>query len=93
MADLLFVLGATQRSQSATADATEEVQRYLSEPDLSTGEDPFSYWAARATVCPYLCRMAKRYLQMPINISAMRAGLLQSWRGSERQEEQIKAKG
>ena len=33
-----------RRTQNVTADATVEVQRYLSEPNISRMENPLEYW-------------------------------------------------
>ncbi|XP_040924669.1 zinc finger BED domain-containing protein 4-like [Betta splendens] len=58
-------VGATQQIPNPTANATVEVQRYLSEPYLSRGEDPLAYWKTRATTYPLLFSLAKKYLHMP----------------------------
>ncbi|KAK7901739.1 hypothetical protein WMY93_018508 [Mugilogobius chulae] len=58
-------VGATQGTNSCTADATVEVQRYLSEAYLSRGEDPLKYWESRKDIYPHLHRLAKDYLHIP----------------------------
>ncbi|XP_055077989.1 uncharacterized protein LOC129456267 [Periophthalmus magnuspinnatus] len=58
-------VGATQGTNSTTADATVEVQRYLSEAYLPRGEDPLKYWESRKDIYPHLHRMAIDYLHIP----------------------------
>ena len=51
-----------RRARNVTADATVEVQRYMTEPPLPRTEDPLAYWATHLNVCPNLYKLAMRYL-------------------------------
>lgn len=54
-----------RRSHNVTADATIEVQRYLSEQNVRRLEDPLQYWERQKSVYPNLYRLAVRYLCTP----------------------------
>nr|XP_055036967.1 zinc finger BED domain-containing protein 4-like [Misgurnus anguillicaudatus] len=55
----------TQTIQSATADATVEVKKYLTDAFLPRTHDPLSYWKDRAVIFPHLYVLSKKYLCMP----------------------------
>ncbi|KAJ8359468.1 hypothetical protein SKAU_G00159930 [Synaphobranchus kaupii] len=64
--DLLDIrVSEAQRVQSATADATVEVRRYLSDSYLPRTEDPLLYWEKHVAVYPHLYNLAKKYLSLP----------------------------
>ncbi len=52
-------------THSATADATVEVKKYLTDAFLPRMEDPLKYWKERAVIFPTLYVLAKKYLCMP----------------------------
>ncbi|XP_058613457.1 zinc finger BED domain-containing protein 4-like [Onychostoma macrolepis] len=52
-------------THSATADATVEVKKYLTDAFLPRMEDPLKYWKERAVIFPKLYILAKKYLCMP----------------------------
>lgn len=54
-----------RRSHNVTADATIEVQRYLSERNIRRLEDPLQYWERQKSVYPNLYRLAVGYLCTP----------------------------
>ncbi|KAJ8368561.1 hypothetical protein SKAU_G00085890 [Synaphobranchus kaupii] len=64
--DLLDIrVSEAQRVQSATADATVEVKRYLSDAYLPRTENPLLYWEKHVAVYPHLYSLAKKYLSLP----------------------------
>ncbi|KAJ3582327.1 hypothetical protein NHX12_012191 [Muraenolepis orangiensis] len=50
-----------RRARNATADATVEVQRYLTDPPLDRSEDPLVYWLKHQNVYPHLFQLAKLF--------------------------------
>ncbi len=50
---------------NATADATVEVQRYLSDPNIPRTEDPLHLWATQKAVYPHLHCLALEFLCTP----------------------------
>ncbi|KAK9525412.1 hypothetical protein VZT92_016124 [Zoarces viviparus] len=50
------------KTQNVTADATVEVQCYLSEPNISRLENPLEYWERQKLLYPNLYRLALAYL-------------------------------
>jgi len=67
--DIWHLLDSTvelgRRSSSATADATAEVDRYLSEVNLTRSEDPLVYWAQHKHQYSYLYQLALAFLCSP----------------------------
>ncbi|KAG9272805.1 zinc finger BED domain-containing protein 4-like isoform X1 [Astyanax mexicanus] len=55
----------TRRVRNATADATVEVQRYLSDPIIPRTEDPLRFWASQKNVYPHLYHLALEFLCTP----------------------------
>ena len=51
--------------RNATADATVEVQRYLTDPPLPWTADPLAYWTDHKNVYPNLYVLAIKFLCMP----------------------------
>lgn len=54
-----------RRARNATADATVEVQRYMTDPPLERAEDPLAYWLNHQNVYPHLFQLAKHLLCTP----------------------------
>ncbi|KAK0139038.1 Zinc finger BED domain-containing protein 1 [Merluccius polli] len=54
-----------RRSQNVTADATVEVQRYLSEPNIGRLENPLEYWERQKLLYPNLHKLALAFLCTP----------------------------
>ncbi|XP_032428162.1 zinc finger BED domain-containing protein 1-like [Xiphophorus hellerii] len=54
-----------KRTQNVSADATVEVQRYLSEANISRQENPLEYWANHRSLYPNLYKLALIYLCTP----------------------------
>ncbi|XP_056271977.1 zinc finger BED domain-containing protein 4-like [Pseudoliparis swirei] len=54
-----------QKTQNVTADATVEVQRYLSEPNISRLENPLEYWERQKFLYQNLYRLALAFLCTP----------------------------
>jgi len=52
-------------ARNATADATVEVQRYMTDPPLERSKDPLAYWMDHQNVYPNLFKLAKQFLCMP----------------------------
>ncbi|KAJ4949705.1 hypothetical protein JOQ06_021214 [Pogonophryne albipinna] len=52
-------------ARNATADATVEVQRYMTDPPLERSKDPLAYWVDHQNVYPNLFKLAKQFLCMP----------------------------
>uniref|UniRef100_A0A3B3CQM1 HAT C-terminal dimerisation domain-containing protein n=1 Tax=Oryzias melastigma TaxID=30732 RepID=A0A3B3CQM1_ORYME len=50
---------------NATADATLEVQRYMTDPPLERSEDPLVYWNEHKNIYPHLFSLAKKHLCIP----------------------------
>jgi len=69
LGDLWHLLDSTvehgRRSSSATADATAEVDRYLSEVNVTRSEDPLIYWAQHKHQYPHLYQLALTFLCSP----------------------------
>ncbi|XP_076137405.1 E3 SUMO-protein ligase ZBED1-like [Alosa pseudoharengus] len=67
--DLWHLLDSTvdnsRRSSSVTADATIEVDRYLSETNLARTEDPLGYWNKQKLQHPNLYKLALTFLCCP----------------------------
>ncbi|XP_028428641.1 zinc finger BED domain-containing protein 4-like [Perca flavescens] len=64
--DLLDLhVSETRKVKSATANATVEVQRYLSEPNIQRSEDPLQFWAQHKHVYPHLYVLARNILCTP----------------------------
>ncbi|KAG1934532.1 zinc finger BED domain-containing protein [Pimephales promelas] len=55
----------TRQMKNATADATVEVQRYLSDPNIPRTEDPLHFWATQKGVYPHLHCLALEFLCTP----------------------------
>ncbi|XP_036066356.1 zinc finger BED domain-containing protein 1-like [Oryzias melastigma] len=55
----------TRTSQNATVDATVEVQRYLSEPNIGRLENPLEYWERQQLIYPTLYKLAIAFLSTP----------------------------
>ncbi|KAM9307434.1 E3 SUMO-protein ligase ZBED1-like [Pholidichthys leucotaenia] len=51
--------------RNSTADATVEVQRYMTDPPLDRCEDPLTYWKEHKNIYPHLFSLAKQYLCTP----------------------------
>ncbi|XP_037646582.1 zinc finger BED domain-containing protein 4-like [Sebastes umbrosus] len=51
-----------RRIQNVTADATVEVQRFLSEPNIGRMEDPLLYWERQKCIYPNLYKLAVGFL-------------------------------
>ncbi|XP_077097966.1 E3 SUMO-protein ligase ZBED1-like [Siphateles boraxobius] len=54
-----------RRARNATADATVEVQRYMTDPPVARSEDPLAYWRNHQNVYPHLFNLAKKPLCSP----------------------------
>lgn len=54
-----------RKTQNVTADATVEVQRYLSEPNISRLEKPLEYWERQKFLYENLYRLALAFLCTP----------------------------
>ncbi|XP_023821998.1 zinc finger BED domain-containing protein 4 isoform X2 [Oryzias latipes] len=50
---------------NATADATLEVQRYMTDPPLERSQDPLVYWKEHKNIYPHLFSLAKKHLCIP----------------------------
>ncbi|KAK7930580.1 hypothetical protein WMY93_006975 [Mugilogobius chulae] len=55
----------SKKIKNATASATVEVQRYLSELNVARSEDPLVYWAQKKELYPHLYELALKYLCIP----------------------------
>ncbi|KAJ4947657.1 hypothetical protein JOQ06_009690 [Pogonophryne albipinna] len=51
-------------ARNATAEATVEVQRYMTDPPLERSEDPLAYWVDHQNVYPNLFKLAKQFVCM-----------------------------
>ena len=49
-------------ARNATADATVEVQRYMTDPPLERSKDPLAYWVDHQNVYPNLFKLAKQFV-------------------------------
>ncbi|XP_075999197.1 E3 SUMO-protein ligase ZBED1-like [Genypterus blacodes] len=58
-------VGQSRQSSSATADATIEVDHYLSEVNLARHEDPLIYWNKQKHQYPHLYQLALAFLCTP----------------------------
>ncbi|KAF7640750.1 hypothetical protein LDENG_00017150 [Lucifuga dentata] len=47
-----------RQTKSATADAIQEVQRYLAEGNIARSQDPMRYWDNQKTIYPNLFRLS-----------------------------------
>ena len=56
---------ASRMTHNVTADATLEVQRYLSEPNIGRTDDPLLYWERQKCIYPNLSKLAIGYLCTP----------------------------
>ena len=56
---------ASRMTHNVTADATVEVQRYLSEPNIARTDDPLLYWERQKCTFPNLYKVALVYLCTP----------------------------
>ena len=56
---------ASRSMHNVTADATVEVQRYLSEPNIGRTDDPLMYWERQKCIYPNLYKLAIVYLCTP----------------------------
>uniref|UniRef100_A0A3B5QTD9 HAT C-terminal dimerisation domain-containing protein n=1 Tax=Xiphophorus maculatus TaxID=8083 RepID=A0A3B5QTD9_XIPMA len=54
-----------KRTQNVSEDATVEIQRYLSEANISRLENPLEYWANHRSLYPNLYKLALIYLCTP----------------------------
>ena len=53
---------ASRTKHNVTADATVEVQRYLSEPNIGRTDDPLLYWERQKCIYPNRYKLAIVYL-------------------------------
>lgn len=65
LGDLDSMVDHSRMSSSATADATIEVDWYLSEVNLTRSEDPLVYWAQHKHLYPHLYQLALTFLCSP----------------------------
>lgn len=54
-----------RQTKSATADAIQEVQRYLAEGNIARSQDPMRYWDNQKTIYPNLFRLSLQFLCTP----------------------------
>ncbi|KAM9356339.1 zinc finger BED domain-containing protein 6-like [Pholidichthys leucotaenia] len=54
-----------RQTKSATADAIQEVQRYLAEGNIARSQDPMRYWDNQNTIYPNLFQLALQFLCTP----------------------------
>jgi hypothetical protein len=54
-----------RKGRNATADATVEVQRYLTDPPISRCEDPLKYLREHQNVYTHLFKLANTFLCTP----------------------------
>ncbi|XP_076013422.1 E3 SUMO-protein ligase ZBED1-like [Genypterus blacodes] len=54
-----------RQAKSATADAIQEVQRYLAEGNIARSQDPLQYWDNQKATFPHLFRLALQFLCTP----------------------------
>ncbi|GLD71987.1 E3 SUMO-protein ligase ZBED1-like isoform X1 [Lates japonicus] len=47
-----------RQTNSATADAIQELQRYLAEGNTARSQDPMRYWVNQKTICPNLFQLS-----------------------------------
>ncbi|KAM9309150.1 zinc finger BED domain-containing protein 6-like [Pholidichthys leucotaenia] len=50
-----------RQTKSATADAIQEVQRYLAEGNIARSQDPLRYWDNQKTIYPNLFQLALQF--------------------------------
>jgi hypothetical protein len=55
----------SKQSNSATADAIVEVQRYLREPHIKRNDDPLQYWEMHKLLFPHLYILSLKFLCTP----------------------------
>nr|XP_055033929.1 zinc finger BED domain-containing protein 4-like [Misgurnus anguillicaudatus] len=55
----------TRKVKSATANATIEVQRYLSEPNIPRSENPLQFWQQHKHIYPHLYMLAVSFFCSP----------------------------
>ncbi|KAL7828727.1 hypothetical protein SRHO_G00323610 [Serrasalmus rhombeus] len=58
-------VGQSRKSSNATADATIEVDHYLSEVNLARHEDPLIYWSKQKHQYPHLYQLALTFVCIP----------------------------
>ncbi|XP_072560099.1 uncharacterized protein [Paramormyrops kingsleyae] len=58
-------VGESRQIKSSTADATVEVQQYLSDPNITHTEDPLRFWDMQQAVYPHLYELAVQFLCTP----------------------------
>ncbi|KAK0135681.1 Zinc finger BED domain-containing protein 1 [Merluccius polli] len=58
---------ASRMTHNVTADATVEVQRYLSEPNIRRTDDPLLYWERHKCIYPNLYKLPLVYLCTPVS--------------------------
>ena len=73
--------------KSTTANATVEVQRHLSEPNIPRSEDPLQFWAQHKHVYPHLYVLAHNILytpasSVPCELVFSKAGIVVSKKGN-----------
>ena len=54
-----------RQTKSATADAIQEVQRYLAEGNIARSQDPMTYWDNQKTIHPNLYQLSLQFLCTP----------------------------
>ncbi|KAK0150994.1 Zinc finger BED domain-containing protein 6 [Merluccius polli] len=81
---------ASRTKHNVTANATVDVQRYLSEPNIGRTDDPLLYWERQKCIYPNLYKLAIVYLCTPAS-SVPCESVLQS-RRSNFQEESSQSK-
>lgn len=54
-----------RQTKSATADAIQEVQRYLAEDNTARSQDPTRYQDNQTTIYPNLYRLSSQFLCTP----------------------------
>ena len=54
-----------RQTKNATADAIQEVQRYLAEGNIARSQDPLAYWKNQKTTYPNLFQLSIQFLCTP----------------------------
>lgn len=54
-----------RQTKNATADAIQEVQRYLAEGNIIRSEDPLTYWKNQKNTYPHLYQLSIQFLCTP----------------------------
>ncbi|XP_040924228.2 E3 SUMO-protein ligase ZBED1-like isoform X1 [Betta splendens] len=60
-----FDIEVGRQTTSATADAIQEVQRYLAEGNIARSQDPLKYWDNHKSLYPNLFNLALQFLCTP----------------------------